>query len=115
MSSTETFIQARDFLLAHRTDYATAYRDFTWPQLDPFNWALDYFDVYARNSSRPALWVVNETGEESKYSFAQMSERSNQAANFLRGLGVKRGDRLLVMLPNIAPLWEVTLAALKLG
>ena len=44
-----------------------------------------------------------------------MSRRSNQVANFLRGLGVRRGERMLLMLPNIAPLWEVTLAAIKLG
>ncbi|QLH48352.1 MAG: hypothetical protein HWD57_19590 [Candidatus Accumulibacter cognatus] len=43
--SYSAFVQARDFLLAHRTDYETAYRDFQWPQLAEFNWALDYFDV----------------------------------------------------------------------
>jgi acetyl-CoA synthetase len=42
--SYSAFVQARDFLLAHRTDYETAYRDFQWPQLGEFNWALDYFD-----------------------------------------------------------------------
>ena len=36
-------------------------------------------------------------------------------ANWLRGLGARRGDRLLLMLGNIAPLWEVILAAMKLG
>ena len=40
----DAFKAARDFLLAHRTDYATAYRDFRWPDLDHFNWALDWFD-----------------------------------------------------------------------
>jgi acetyl-CoA synthetase len=38
---TQPFLAARDFLLAHRTDYATAVRDFRWPQLGEFNWALD--------------------------------------------------------------------------
>ena len=47
MSSTETFRRARDFLVAHREDYETAYRDFRWPVLDRFNWALDWFDVIA--------------------------------------------------------------------
>ena len=44
-----------------------------------------------------------------------MAERSNRAANFLRGLRVARGDRVLVMLPNVVPLWEITLAGMKLG
>jgi acetyl-CoA synthetase len=38
------FKAARDFLLAHRTDYASAYRDFRWPEASHFNWALDWFD-----------------------------------------------------------------------
>ncbi|MFO1371192.1 MAG: AMP-binding protein [Candidatus Competibacteraceae bacterium] len=115
MNPTEAFLQARDFLLTHREDYETAYQGFHWPKLDLFNWALDYFDVYACDNHRPALWVVDESGREVKLSFAEMSQRSNQVANFLRGLGVRRGDRMLVMLPNVVPIWEVTLAAIKLG
>ncbi len=115
MQPAEAFVQARDFLITHRDDYEAAYQGFSWPRLDVFNWALDYFDVYARDNSRPALWVVNETGDEVRRSFAEMSARSNQVANLLRSLGVGRGDRLLVMLPNVVPIWEVTLAALKLG
>ena len=46
---------------------------------------------------------------------AELSRRSNQAANFLSGLGLKRYDRMLLLLGNVAPLWEVMLAAPKLG
>ena len=115
MSATESFLQARDFLIDRREDYAAAYAGFRWPRLAEFNWALDYFDVMARGNSRTALWVVGEDGAEAKASFAAMSERSNRVANFLRAAGVKRGDCLLVMLPNVVPLWEITLAAMKLG
>src|SRR3990172_1027616 len=115
MQPADAFIQARDFLITHREDYEAAYRGFAWPRLDLFNWALDYFDVYARANDRPALWIVNETGGEVRRSFSEMSARSNQVANFLRSLGVRRGDRLLIMLPNVTPIWEVTLAVLKLG
>ena len=109
------FLKARDFLFAHREDYDTAYREFRWPVLDKFNWALDYFDKTAAGNDRPALWIVNEGGGEEKVSFAAMSERSSRVANYLRGLGVKRGDRILLMLGNVVPLWEVMLAAMKLG
>ena len=109
------FIAARDFLLRHREDYAVAFRDFAWPKLDRFNWALDYFDAIARNNAQPALWLVDEDGGEVKLSFAALSERSNQVANALRELGVRRGDRILVMLGNVAALWECMLAAMKLG
>ncbi|RPH66338.1 MAG: AMP-dependent synthetase, partial [Burkholderiales bacterium] len=60
-------------------------------------------------------WIAQEDGSEWRASYARMSERSNRVANFLRGLGVARGDRLLLMLPNVVPLWEITLAAIKLG
>lgn len=115
MTATETFLQARDFLLAHRTDYGTAYRDFAWPQLTEFNWALDYFDRLAADNDRPALWVVEESGAEQKVSFARMAVRSNQVANWLRTQGVARGHRVLVMLGNEVALWEALLAAIKLG
>ena len=109
------FISARDFLLRHRENYEGSFRDFAWPKLDRFNWALDYFDAMARNNAEPALWLVDEDGSEVKLSFVALSERSNQVANALRGLGVRRGDRILVMLGNVAPLWECMLAAMKLG
>lgn len=112
----QAFLDARDFLLRHRTDYETAYRDFAWPVLDTFNWALDYFDPMARGNDRPALWIVDgATGTGEPYSFAQMSERSSRIANWLRGIGVGRGDRILLMLPNRVELWDAMLAAMKLG
>ena len=115
MTTFASFIEARDFLLQHRDDYATAYRDFAWPKLDRFNWALDYFDVMARANTATALHIVGEDGSETKRSFEDMSRRSSQVANFLRGLGVRRGDRILLMLGNELPLWEVMLASIKLG
>lgn len=115
MTALAQFLQARDFLLAHRTDYATAYAGFRWPQLAEFNWALDYFDVMARSNDAPALWIVEEDGREARLSFAELSQRSNQVANWLRAQGVKRGDRVLLMLGNEVPLWETMLAAIKLG
>jgi len=113
---TDGFKAARDFLLAHRTDYATAYREFRWPKLDRFNWALDWFDAeLARGDSanRPALRIVGDGA--ASLTFAELSQRSNRIANGLRALGVGRGDRILLMLGNIAPLWETMLAAMKLG
>ena len=115
MTPTQAFQQARDFLVRHREDYAAAYAGFRWPQLDTFNWALDWFDHYARGNDRTGLWVVNESGDETKLSFRELSERSNRVANFLRGLGVRRGDRILLMLSNVPPLWETMLASIKLG
>ena len=113
--SASAFLAARDFLLERRLDYDAACCDFRWPQMERFNWALDHFDALARGNDRPALWIVDEAGGETRLSFAELSQRSNRVANFLRSKGVRRGDRVLLMLGNIAPLWECMLAAMKLG
>jgi acetyl-CoA synthetase len=110
-----SFREARDALLQWRTDYASAYQQFTWPQLDEFNWAIDWFDVVAAGNDRPALWIVEEDGREARLTFAEMSTRSNQLANWLRDRGVRRGDRVVLMLGNQVELWETILAAMKLG
>jgi acetyl-CoA synthetase len=115
-----TFQQARAFLLEHRADYDTAVANFRWPDPVDFNWALDWFDaelaVNTENRDRTALWIVDAgSNRETKLSFATLSRRSNQVANFLRAHGLKRGDHLLLLLGNVVPLWETMLAAMKLG
>ena len=115
MTPYQHFVEARDFLQQHRTDYELAYRGYMAPALNEFNWALDFFDVQARDNHAPALWVVDEDGGEQKISYADMATRSNRVANYLRELGVKRGDRVLLMLPNRVELWETMLAGIKLG
>ena len=62
------FLEARDLLLRHRTDYASAYAEFRWPALDSFNWALDYFDRVAEGNEALALWIVEEDGSEARHS-----------------------------------------------
>ena len=92
---------------------------FRWPELANFNWALDWFDAElagaARAATGPRCGSSTRDGAETKLSFAELSRRSNRVANDLRALGVRRGDRMLLMLGNVVPLWETMLAAMKLG
>src|SRR5436309_14461450 len=115
-----TFQEARAFLLKHRTDYDAAVEGSRWPDPVPFNWALDWFDAELAHDpasrDRAAMWIVDAgSNRETKLSFAALSHRSNQVANFLRAQGIKRGDHLLLLLGNVVPLWETMLAAIKLG
>jgi acetyl-CoA synthetase len=113
--ATADFRTARDLLLHHRNDYATAIREFSWPRLSQFNWALDWFDaIAADNPGREALRIATDDATAS-LTYGELAARSNQVANWLRSLGAGRGDRLLLMLGNVAPLWEIFLAAMKLG
>jgi len=115
MSSTDVFRRARDFLVANREDYETAYREFRWPALDRFNWALDWFDMIAEGNARTALHIVEDGKPEVKLSYAQLAERSNRVATYFSRRGVERGHRILMMLGNCVEIWEVMLAAMKLG
>ncbi|HVX75088.1 MAG TPA: AMP-binding protein [Bradyrhizobium sp.] len=115
-----TFQEARAFLLKHRGDYDTAVKGFRWPDPVPFNWALDWFDAeladHPDSRDRTALWIVDAAAsKETRLSFATLSRRSNQVANFLRAQGLRRGDHLLLLLGNVVPLWETMLACIKLG
>src|SRR5215475_1320500 len=116
-SGITAFRAARDYLLAHRDDYATAYQEFRWPEITEFNWARDWFDgvLATERPDQTALWIVEEDGTETKATFAEMSSRSEQVAGWLRAHGVERGDHLLLMLGNQIELWETILAAIKLG
>src|SRR6516164_2468960 len=115
-----SFREARAFLLQNRADYDAAVKGFRWPDPVPFNWALDWFDAElakdAVGKDRTALWIVDAAQDrQTKLSFAALSRRSNQVANFLRAQGLRRGDHLLLLLGNVVPLWETMLAAMKLG
>lgn len=107
---------SRDQLLALAGGHADAVAEFDWPTFDgPFNWAHDWFDVIARGNERTALHIVEENGDQARYSFAELARRSDQVANWLAAHGIGRGDSVLVMLGNQVELWESMLAVMKLG
>ena len=115
MTELARFLAARDALQAQSHDYSRAVADFRWPAFEDFNWALDYFDTIARDNPAPALRILEESGVEASLSYAQLSARSSQVAHFLQRHGAVKGDRVLLMLGNELPLWEVMLASIKLG
>ena len=111
----DAFVEARDLLWRLREDADAADAAFRWPQLAEFNWALDFFDRVPRRDAL-ALWIVDgDTGDQTKLTYRELSERSNQTANWLRACGVRRGDHVLLMLGNQVELWVAILAAIKLG
>ena len=115
MNPTQMFRGARDFLIAHRTDYDGARRGFEWPRPERFNWAIDWFDCIARGNTRTALRIVGDDGYDAQLTFEELRRRSNFLAEQLRSSGIVRGDRVLMMLGNVPELWELTLACMKLG
>ena len=115
MTNSHRFVALRDELLRLREDCEGARREFRWPVFDQFNWVRDYFEVIAAGNDATALRMVDDTAGDRSVSFAAMAKRAAQVAAFLATQGIGRGDRILVMLPNCVALWEVMLAAIRLG
>ncbi|MFG6492589.1 AMP-binding protein [Microbacterium sp. P03] len=108
--------EARDFLFAHATDYDRAVAGFAWPEPEEFNFALEWFDVVAaEHPHRPAVTIVSADLAAQSWSYGDLSLRSDRVANWLLGLGITRGDRVIVMLGNTIEIWEVMLALTKIG
>ena len=96
-------------------DYDAARRDFAWEIPPSFNFGADVVDRFGEDPSRLALVWCDETGREERYTFADIAALSNRCANALSDAGLRRGDRVLVMLPRI-PQWQIAmLGCLKLG
>lgn len=82
-----------------------------------FNFATDVMDGWARSHPQGlGLWCVDaRSGAEQKFTFAQLAGLSRQATNVFRQHGVRRGDRVLVMLPRIPQWWIAMLGLTRLG
>lgn len=115
---TQAFRAARDQLVTYQQDYEQAREHFRWPRFEEFNFALDWFDRIAASSERAdqdALIIAEADGSVLRRSFAELSETSDRVANWLREQGMRRGDRMILMLGNQIELWELMLAGIKLG
>jgi acetyl-CoA synthetase/medium-chain acyl-CoA synthetase len=87
---------------------------FEWRVPEEFNFGA-LIDAWATDRSRIALYWEDEAGHTARWTFWDLRQASNRAANALAALGVGRGDALLVMLPRV-PAWHVAMiAGLKLG
>ena len=120
LDPTRAFRGVRDFLLAHREDAESARLGFHPPAMETFNWATDWFDALAtEQGARTALHLVEPVGadglRDTVITYAQLGDRSQQVAGWLWTRGVRPGDRVLLVLGNVVPLWELMLACIRLG
>ena len=111
-----TFRAARDHLVALRSDPDVAAAQFTFPDVgERFNWAVDWFDSFARGNDEDGLVIVEEDGSSTTLSFDALAARSDRVAAWLAAHGVGKGDPVIVMLGNQVELWDCMLAIIKLG
>ncbi|MFQ5959286.1 MAG: acyl-CoA synthetase [Alphaproteobacteria bacterium] len=96
-------------------DYHETCRTFDWNLPETFNFGADVVDRYAREVERPALIWCNAAGAERRFTFADIKRLSDRFAHGLAEGGVRKGDRVVVMLPRL-PEWQVAMVAcFKLG
>ncbi|KQC04928.1 MAG: acyl-CoA synthetase [Methanoculleus sp. SDB] len=97
-------------------DYEKACREFSIEVPEHYNFGFDVIDAWAeKDRNKLAMIWVNQDGKEKKYSFRDLKNLSNQAANILLKYGVQKGDRVMLMLPRIPEWWIFTIALIKLG
>lgn len=83
---------------------------------DNFNFAYDVVDKIAEcEPNRRAMVWTNENGEERIFSFSEMSIKSNKVANMLVNYGVKKGDKVIIVLKRHYEFWFTILALHKIG
>lgn len=100
-----------------QNEYERMLRTFKLEVPEFFNYGLDIVDRWAEEApNKPALIAVDEKGERvRKYQFSDLKTLSNKLANVLMSLGLKRGDRVIVMLRNIPEWYVVMVGMIKLG
>lgn len=99
------------------TDYELTRKEFRIDVPEYFNFGVDVVDKWAeREPDKLALLAVDGQGENpNRLTFSDISAASNRFANVLRKLGLRKGDRALVMLPRIAEWYVIMVGMIKLG
>ena len=113
----DSFMFALRFLKKNKFDNYADYIENGQPIVpENFNFAYDVIDVIARETpDKPAILWTNDNGERKTFSFRDLSELSNAAANFLLSRGIKRGDAVLLFLRRRWEYWVLMMAMHKLG
>ncbi len=120
-SSMPIYLEAQSGTLDEKSepnlaDYERVYRNFKIDVPEYFNFGFDVIDAWAKKDrNKIAMIWVNQKGEEKKYTFFELSRLSNQVANMFIKYGIKKGDRVLLMLPRVPEWWIFTLALIKTG
>ena len=102
--------------LEKKDRYEMMYKNFKWSVPEFYNFGFDVVDQWAEDRTKLVLISIDRTGKKDRYhTFFDLKVQSNQFANVLRRMGVKKGDRVLVILQSI-PEWYIALIGMfKLG
>ena len=104
-----------DFIHCSETPDGTP-TDITFTNADKYNFAFDTVDRIARTyPDKLALLHISEDMTERRFSYSDIKRASSQTANYFKSLGIKRGDRVMLVLRRHYQFWFSMLALHKLG
>ena len=90
--------------------------DINFKNTDSFNFAFDVVDAMAeRNPDKEALVYVSNDKKCRRFTFKEMSEYSSRAANYFEVLGIRPGDRVMLVLKRHYQFWFAMLGLAKMG
>lgn len=97
-------------------DYEDFYKNYKLNVPENFNFAYDCMDVLAEKSpDKLAMRWTNVAGDKRDFTFAEMKYYSDKTANYLKSLGIKKGDAVMLILKRHYEYWWTILALHKLG
>lgn len=90
--------------------------DLHFEDQDSYNFAFDTVDAIARREpDKLAMMYVANDMTERRFTFKEMKDASSQSANYFKSLGIKRGDRVMLVLKRHYQFWFAILGLHKLG
>ncbi len=101
--------------LAAFGDYRTIADGFAWDVPERMNIAAEVFDRWSTDSRRIALYVERPDGRRDIWSYRELVRLAKRYANFLVSLGLERGDRISLVMPQGAELAALHLAVYSIG
>ncbi len=97
-------------------DYKDLTENFKITYPDNFNFAYDVVDELAKEKpDKLAMIWLSKDMEEKRFTFSDMSVWSNKAANYLKSMGIKKGDKVMLVLKRSYLFWFIMLGLHKLG
>ncbi len=97
-------------------DYEAAQKQFRIDVPEQFNFGFDVVDRHAEQVGKRALVWVDASGRETReYTFRDIAQMSNRVANALLNIGVRKGDRVFIMLPRIPEWYAILVGCHKIG
>ncbi len=112
--SSEDYVCKRFF--DAREDERGVLQSLTFPHADQFNFAFDCVDaIAAKYPDKLAMLHLDHNKVERSFTFEDMSRASGRAANYFKALGIRRGDRVMLVLKRHYQFWFAILGLHKLG